>query len=302
MKYIIGVDGGGTKTIALIADLSGNVLARSVSGPSNYNAVGFDAACVALESVIATVQKDYPGEVAALCLGLAGVGRAEDVERFKVWAAERFPRMPVQIVNDAEILLAVGSSSGPALALICGTGSIAYGRTIAGELIRAGGWGYLFGDEGSGYAIGAAALRAVMQDYDGREAATVLTELILQRRGLSTPPDLVRNIYGAESPRSEVAALSEVVEQAAGENDAVAIAILNAAANKLTRMLAAVLPKLGPSVVPLVISGGTIIHGLYLKQAFVQACEAQGLRFAEIYYIVEPAEGALRLAKKLLRD
>jgi N-acetylglucosamine kinase-like BadF-type ATPase len=302
MKYIIGIDGGGTKTVALLADLSGNVLARGVSGPSNYNAVGFDAACVALESVIAAIQKDYPGEVAALCLGLAGVGRAEDIERFQLWTAERFPGMPVQIVNDAEILLAVGSSNGPALALICGTGSIAYGRSTAGELIRAGGWGYLFGDEGSGYAIGAAALRAVMQAYDGRAATTVLTELILQRRGLSTPPDLVRNIYGAESPRSVVAALSEVVEQAAAKNDAVAITILNETAHELTRMLAAVLPKLGTSVVPLVISGGTIIHGVYLKQAFAQACEAQGLRFAEIYYIVEPAEGALRLAKKLLRD
>ncbi len=302
MKYIIGVDGGGTKTVALLADIQGNILARGVSGPSNYNAVGFEVACAALEGVIAIVRKDHVGEIAALCFGLAGVGRAEDVERFRAWAVEKFPHISVKIVNDAEILLAIASSSDPALALICGTGSIVYGRTITGELVRAGGWGYLFGDEGSGFAIGAAALRAVMQAHDGRGSNTLLTKLILDQRKLSTPPDLIRSIYGAESPRSEVAALSEMVEQAAAEGDAVAVAILNEAARELARMLAAVYPKLGTSVVSLVVSGGTIIHGKYLKQAFAQACKTQGLRFAQLHYVDEPAQGALRLAQKLLQE
>ena len=89
-----------------------------------------------------------------------------------------------------------GAPSGPALALICGTGSIVYGRTVTGELLRAGGWGYLFGDEGSGYAIGIAALRAVMRAYDGRGRETLLSELVLGRYGLHTPPELIQAIYG----------------------------------------------------------------------------------------------------------
>src|SRR5215217_7483453 len=181
MDYILGVDGGGTKTLALLGDLSGNVLARGLSGPSNYNAVGFDAACFALESAISLARKDYPGEISALAFGLAGAGRKEDLERFQHWAVDSFPGTAVRVVSDAEILLMASAPSGPGLALICGTGSIVYGRTVMGDLIRAGGWGYLFGDEGSGYAIGIAALRAVMQAHDGRGLGTLLSELVLKR-------------------------------------------------------------------------------------------------------------------------
>src|SRR5688572_10820901 len=130
MNYMIGVDGGGTKTQALLADLDGHVIAKGVSGPSNFNAVGFETACAAVEIAIHAARKDHPGDIAALCLGLAGAGRTEDIERFQVWAVERFPGTAVKIVNDAEILLAASSPTGPALAMVCGTGSIVYGRTV----------------------------------------------------------------------------------------------------------------------------------------------------------------------------
>jgi N-acetylglucosamine kinase-like BadF-type ATPase len=300
MNYMIGVDGGGTKTLALLADMEGHVIARGVSGPSNYNAVGFELACKALESAINMARKDHPGEISAICFGLAGVGRADDIEKFHVWAVERFPGTAIKVANDAEILLAAGSPTGAALALVCGTGSIVYGRTITGELIRAGGWGYLFGDEGSGYAIGVAALRAVMQAYDGRGPSTLLTELLLERRGLSSPPELVRSIYGAETPRLEVASLADLTERAAGQGDAVAAAILEEAARELARTVAIVYPKLGTSFSPLVITGGTILHGTYLRAAFHHACEALGLMFTEVRQVPDPAEGAVQLARKLL--
>jgi N-acetylglucosamine kinase-like BadF-type ATPase len=299
MNYIIGVDGGGTKTLALLGDLHGNVLARGISGPSNYNAVGFDAACSALESAMQMARKEYPGEISALCLGLAGAGRAEDIERFQNWAIDNFPKTAVKVVSDADILLMAGAPSGPALALICGTGSIVFGRTVTGELIRAGGWGYLFGDEGGGYAIGMAALRKMMQAYDGRGPVTILSELVLERYGLQTPPELVQTIYSAESPRLVVAKLSELVEQAAGQGDSVAIAILEESSWELARAIAAVYPKLGTSLVPLVITGGTILHGRYLQKAFNRACDTQRLAFTWIHYVEEPAEGALNLAWKL---
>ena len=216
MKYILGVDGGGTKTLALLANVEGKVLARGLSGPSNYNAVGFEGACSALEKAMHAARSDYPGEIAALCLGLSGAGRKEEIERFQDWAVHKFPETRVQVVSDAEVLLMTGAPSGPALALICGTGSIVYGRTVTGELIRAGGWGYLFGDEGSGYAIGISALRAVMQAYDGRGPKTLLSELVLERFALHTPTELVRTLYGEQSPRLTVASLTDLVEQAAG--------------------------------------------------------------------------------------
>jgi N-acetylmuramic acid 6-phosphate etherase len=299
MKYILGVDGGGTKTVALLGDLDGNVLARGMSGSSNINAVGFDAACLALESAINIACKDYSGGISAMCLGLAGAGRKEDIEQFQNWAVHKFPKTVVKVVSDAEIVLMAGVPSGPALALICGTGSIVYGRMVTGELIRAGGWGHLFGDEGSGYAIGIATLRAVMQAYDGRGSETLLSELVLKRYGLRTPPDLVRSIYGAEAPPAGVASLTDLVEQAAGWDDSVAIAILEESARELARAIAAIYPKLGTSTVPLILTGGTILHGRYLKKAFNRACETQRLVFTTVHYVVEPAEGALKLAWQL---
>ena len=300
MDYILGVDGGGTKTLALLGDLDGNVLARGMSGSSNTNAVGFDVACSALESAISIARRNYPGEIFALCLGLAGAGREKDIERFENWAGQKFPGTRVKVVSDAEILLAIGAPSGPALALICGTGSIVYGRTVTGELIRTGGWGYLFGDEGSGYAIGIEALRAVMQAYDERGPETLLSELVLARYDLGTPPALVYKIYGAESPRFLVATVADLVEQAAEQGDSVAISILEESSQELARAMAAIYPKLGTSSVPLMITGGTIIHGKQLQKAFHRACETQGLAFASIRYVEEPAEGALQLARKLM--
>jgi N-acetylglucosamine kinase-like BadF-type ATPase len=235
-------------------------------------------------------------------LGLAGAGRKEDIEQFENWAITKFPKTAVKVVNDAEILLAAGAPSGPALALICGTGSMVYGRTASGELIRSGGWGYLFGDEGSGYAIGIAALRAVMTAYDGRGQGTLLSKLVLERYGLQTPPELVPAVYGAASPRSEVATLSELVEQAVGQGDPVANAILDDSAQELARAIAAVYPRLGTSSVPLVITGGTILRGDHLQQAFHRACETEGLVFTTIRYVEEPAVGALQVARQLLSD
>jgi N-acetylglucosamine kinase-like BadF-type ATPase len=302
MKYMIGVDGGGTKTLALLADMDGHVLARGVSGPSNYNAVGFEVACEALTNAINSARKDNPGEIAALCLGLAGAGRQEDINPFYNWATENFPNTAVKVVNDAEILLMAGSLNGPALAMVCGTGSIVYGRTAAGELIRSGGWGYLFGDEGSGYAIGVAALRAVMQAYDGRGPSTSLTELVLERRGLSSPQDLIRNIHGAESPRLEVASLADLVEQAAVGEDAVAIAILEEAAQELARNLATVYPKLGASAIPLILTGGAILNGERLQKELHRTCETLGLKFSVVHHVPEPAAGAVQLARKILSE
>ena len=300
MKYILGVDGGGTKTLALLGDVDGNVISRGMSGPSNYNAVGFEIACSALESAMNAARSDYPGEISALCLGLSGAGRKEDIERFRDWAVQKSPETRVQVVSDADILLMAGATSGPALALICGTGSIVYGRMAKGELIRAGGWGYLFGDEGSGYAIGIAALRAVMQAYDGRGPKTLLSGLVLERYALHTPPELVRTFYRAESAPSAIASLASLVEQAVEQGDAVATLILKDAAEELARTVAAIYPRLGSDAVPLIITGGTILHGSHLGRAFHAACKAQGLEFAAVRYVAEPAEGALKLASRLL--
>jgi len=325
-ETVIGVDGGGTKTLALSAEVGGprRAQTRGAAGSSNLHAVGFGAACVAIDSAIA--QAAGASEIAALCLGLAGAGRPQDVERFTTWARMKFPRAALKVVSDAEILLAAGAFTGSALALVCGTGSIVYGRTARGELIRAGGWGYLFGDEGSGFAIGAAALRAVTQAHDGRGAPTLLTDLTLARRGVDDATGLVASLYSAPNPRAEIASLAGLVEQAASQNDALALLILDNAAHELTRMAAAVYGRLSANVpkdsgknsipsanlhpadtsrdgsvtVPLILSGGVILNGARLAEKFHQHCADLGLQFSAFVPVPEPAVGAVILARQLV--
>jgi N-acetylglucosamine kinase-like BadF-type ATPase len=297
-RAVVGVDGGGTKTLALATDLEGQWQARGLAGPSNLHSVGFESACLAIESAISGALAG--ADLLALCLGLAGAGRQDELERFTAWAQAKYPGVSLKVLSDAEILLVSGASAGPAMALICGTGSIVYGRTAAGELLRAGGWGYLFGDEGSGYAIGAAALRAVMQAEDGRAMPTLLTGLMLARFGLENSPGLVPSIYGSESPRTKIAGLADLVEQAALAEDAIAISILKTAAFDLARMVQTVYRKLGGVPVALTLTGNTVLRGEYLASLFRKTCAEIGLRFSVVLEVPEPAEGAVLLARSLI--
>lgn len=301
MEHLIGVDGGGTKTLAILADLEGRVLGRGLSSASNFNAVGFEAACSSITAAIADAREDQPGELVALCLGLAGAGRQEDQDQFRAWVEKTFPKTRIQVTSDAEILLAAFEPYGEAvMGLVCGTGSGVYGRTAGGELLRAGGWGYLFGDEGSSFAIGAAILRAVMHAYDGRGEPTLLTDLTLARRGLKDPQGLIRDIYGAESSRAEIAALASLAEEAARQIDPVALNILDEAALDLAHTVQAVYRKLGNFPLPLAITGSTILSGDRYAACFHRACHQRGMEFTEVRRIDEPAEGAVRLARALI--
>lgn len=297
-RAVVGVDGGGTKTLALATEVEGQSPGRGLAGPSNLHAVGFEAACLAIESAI--LEALAGADLAALCLGLAGAGRPAEREQFRAWAQIKYPGIPLKVLSDAEILLASGASSGPAMALICGTGSIVYGRTAAGELLRAGGWGYLFGDEGSGYALGVAILRAVMQAADGRGQPTLLTGLALARLGLENPPALVQAIYGSQSPRTKIAELADLAGLAATDGDAVAISILKTAASDLAHMAQTVYHQLGDLPVALTLTGSTILRSRYLSGLFRQNCDGLGLAFSAVLEVPQPAERAVLLARSLI--
>ena len=169
-RCLMGIDGGGSKTAALLADETGRVLGRGAAGASNFQIVGHEAAQAAIVAAMAAAtaaagMAPQP-PLSALCIGLSGVDRPGERVSFQQWAAALYPAARVLIANDAELVLAAGTPQGWGLALICGTGAIVYGRSLAGQTARADGWGHLLGDEGSGYAIGLAALRAVMRAYD----------------------------------------------------------------------------------------------------------------------------------------
>ena len=301
---LVGVDGGGTKTVALISDVEGHVLGRGVGGPSNYQAVGLAVARDSMNQAIRAGFADAKIEPClprVICLGLSGVDRPQDYDAIRAWAAEQMPGTPAVIVNDAMLVLAAGTPESWGIAMISGTGSIVYGRSQDGRTARAGGWGYLLGDEGSGYAIGLAALRAVARADDGRAPATSLTRSILAHWSVTAPQKLISHIYLEHVPTQDIAALVASVEVAAAEGDAVAQSILREAGHELALAASAVVRRLGmQGPVPCAQAGSVIVKGSFIGQMFMEAATAFGLQLDPVMPVTEPAQGALRLARESL--
>jgi N-acetylglucosamine kinase-like BadF-type ATPase len=224
--HVIGIDAGGTKTVCLLADERGMILSEG-RGPGE----------LAVERVLRDVIAEAVGSrsivPAAICLGIAGVDREDEMRTVRAVMGRISHDSRVLVVNDALIALTAGARDAPAIVIISGTGSIVYGRNAVGEAARAGGWGHMIGDEGSGYWIGREALSAVMRAFDGRGPETHLTAAILEHLNLNDESRLPRIVYDRETPRMTVAAMGPIVQRAATEGDAVARRILERAADEL---------------------------------------------------------------------
>ncbi len=299
-ELFLGIDGGGSKTLALIADESGNVIGRGSAESSNYHSIGKEKAFESLNDAIRLAFEDAklsPQNFRAACIGLAGVDRPQDRAVIESWARENLPSTPLKIVNDAELVLAAGTPDGWGVAMICGTGSIVYGRNKNGETTRAGGWGYLLGDEGSGYRIGLAALQAIVRSHDGRDESTILQSSILNHLSLSSPVDLIKYIYRERVPTAEIAALASFVEAAAENGDGVATRILQEAAHELSLAVKSVVRQLRMTgAIPCAQAGGMITRGKMIAVMFRESAHAIGLALHPIQPVLEPARGAIRLA------
>lgn len=298
---ILGLDGGGSKTRALLADRTGRVLGVGSAPSSNYQTVGFAAATAAIVAALQQAARqagyaDVP-RVAAACLGLAGVDRPADAARFDAWLRDQGLAARWAIVNDAELVLAGGTPAGWGVALICGTGSIAYGRAPDGRVARAGGWGYLLGDEGSGYDLALRALRLATQTADGRADAQALLQAILATWQLGDASELIGYVYRPEMTRAAIAALARVVLELAEAGDAHASALVRSAAEELARLVAAVTRRLDLHAPPLALGGGLLTASPRLRAA-LQA--AMPLPTGTHQIVSDPAQGALRIAQGLL--
>lgn len=301
--FVLGIDGGGSKTLALLSDSSGQIIGRGSGGPSNQQVVGFERACAAIESAIMAAFTDAqrePQMVAAMCLGLAGVDRPEDHQRFQAWANTCWPNVQLSIANDATLVLSAGTPEGWGLALVGGTGSIAYGRDMEGRYARAGGWGYLLGDEGSSYAIGLAALQAITRAVDGRAASTMLTDVILNHWALPAPQALIGHVYGGQIAPVAIAGLAMLVEETAAAGDAVAQEIIADACRELALALQAVARRLElPAPTPCALAGGLLLNRPRVAAGVLQAARELDLLLDPVTLVAEPAAGAVRIAARL---
>src|SRR3954451_5242685 len=236
--HVLGIDAGGTKTVCLLADESGTILSEARGPGANLHVAGE----LAVEKVLHEVMEQAVGDQAigdraiepsAICLGIAGVDRDDEARTVGAIMRRIGHKSRVLVVNDALIALVAGARDAAGIVVIAGTGSIAYGRNAQFEAARARGWGHMIGDEGSGYWIGREALAAVMRAYDGRGPATALTADVLAHVEADDESRLPAIVYDRALPRMTVAALGPIVQQAAPAGDAVAMRILERAADEL---------------------------------------------------------------------
>ena len=231
--HVLGIDAGGTKTVCLLADERGVILSEGRGPGANLHAAGELAVEKVLHEVMEMAIGDRAIVPAAICLGIAGVDREDEARTVRGIMRRIGHKSRVLVVNDALIALVAGARDAPGIVIISGTGSIVYGRNAAGEAARAGGWGHMIGDEGSGYWIGREALAAVMRASDGRGPETRLTREILAHFNVDDESRLPRIVYDLDVPRGSVAALGPIAQRVAEDGDAVTMRILERAAEEL---------------------------------------------------------------------
>ena len=302
MMYCLGVDGGQSSTRAVIGDEHGAVVGRGVAGPCNHvSAVEgeaklrrvisevVDAAC--LDAGISADTR-----FAAACLGMSG--GPDDKRRILV---ETGYAENIEVVTDAAIALAGAAAGGPGIVIIAGTGSIAYGKSKDGRTARAGGWGYIFGDEGGAFDIVRRALRKALAAEEGWGPETTLHAMFLTTTSSKTVNEAMHKFYSDEWPRDRIAKLAPLVDEAAQDGDDAALHVLDECGHSLgvlageARHGLAVDSSENLSAYPV----GGVFESHIILDAFNAELLDQGLRAAQPRH--QPAVGALILAYGLLR-
>jgi N-acetylglucosamine kinase-like BadF-type ATPase len=307
-RYILGLDGGGTKTQAVIVDTHGRFCGAGLGGPSNYDDVGIAVAQANIGQAVGLARRqaglaDTP--FAAAFLGVAGVVSETDRTVIRQIAQNLALAAPEQVGvdHDCRIALAGGLSGRPGIVQIAGTGSSCFGMNAAGESWRAGGWGHLIADEGSSYWLGVQAMRAVVCAYDGRlTQATLLTQKMCRHLGLGHMNEIMHRIYVPGLARAEVAALAPLVIQAAQAGDEVALALLRQGAQELAECILAVANQLGLAAGPceLALVGGLCQAGGIFLDPLRQAVLARLPHCRPTLAELSPVLGACLLGLQLI--
>jgi N-acetylglucosamine kinase-like BadF-type ATPase len=241
-QLYLGVDGGQSSTIALIGDASGHVLGAGASGPSNHvgAAEGREKFVSAVEGCVAAACREAGLHAAtvrfeAACLGFSG-GPADKEPILR----QLLNTARLLVTTDALIALAGATAGEPGIITIAGTGSITFGRNAAGRTARAGGWGYLFGDEGGAFHIARQALRAALGYEEGWRPPTALRQALLEATGATSANELLHRFYSTEFARPRIASFAKLVDEVARQGDATALEVLREAARELAVIAVAV--------------------------------------------------------------
>jgi glucosamine kinase len=309
VPYYLGIDGGGTKTTCVVGD-EARTLATASAGASNIIRVGETLARESLQRSVLQACSGAsvtPSQIVRTCVGAAGAARLEIAAMVRSCLAEIIPT-PIDVVADIEIALEAAFSHGPGVVVIAGTGSIAYGREQQGTRLRAGGWGYAIGDEGSAHWIGRSAVNAVLRAADPRDGtggeavdlkleSSALAAAIGKIWGVNSFSDLAR--AANSNPPPDFAALFRVV---ADSQEPIAVQVLSRAGRELARIATTVarglLSKNGIDSIPVAMAGGVFRHAPLVRDVFYNELRSSEKRVEIDSRVVDPLEGALRLARR----
>ncbi len=308
--YVIGVDGGQTSTKCVLATIEGEILSRGEGGPLIHLAAegGRERFTQSLREALADAWRRAnlsPQAIAAIGLGLTGV-EANTVEARTI--EELVPTVMqaryVDVQSDAIAALIGAHLGNPGVITIAGTGSIALGVNAEGERVRAGGWGWLIGDEGSATAIGRSGLLAACNAFDGAGPRTQLTELMTAHLQLATLTQVKRIVQSPGFGQRGFAALAPLVGQAAEQGDVIAARVIQEAGHALARQAAAVIRRLGlvqaAHVAPV---GGAFEHVSGLRDAFRTALSQEPVPSLVVPPELPPVLGAVVMAlAKCMRE
>ncbi|MBR6789455.1 MAG: hypothetical protein IKM31_01150 [Oscillospiraceae bacterium] len=300
MKYLIGIDGGGTKTLLRAATFDLEPLGEMKGGASNLTALPAETVEAHLTALFDDFYAKYPHlkreDCAVVAFATAGVSTPEAYQIQHGFMEKLMPHSKYVIVSDAVPMLYAGCGGGVGIVLISGTGSVCFGRNEEGTLFRVGGWGHIIGDEGGGYAIGRDALTAIVHAFDGRGPETLLADMILPHLGLKDVFDLTDWVYRRGKGKSEIAGISWIVEKAALQGDQAALAIFDRAAEDLAKHVTAVKKKLSPEANVCVLSGSNLTKSPLLREKL--AALLPDIRF--VISGKDAADGCLIMAKEMI--
>lgn len=330
MPLVLGLDIGGSKTHAILARNTVNQTADDGAqqasevtvGSANITSVGERAASAALDELAVRLgagNRDSHG-IRSVCAGAAGADTPGSRERLAAVLSRRFPGARIQVVHDTRIILAAGGLDAGTV-LISGTGSAAWARSPEGREARAGGWGYLLGDEGSGYAITRSAVRNALAEHDRGRPAGPLSACILDETGAAEPPALL-DLFYRNPERRYWASLAGTVFAHAALGDSASTAIVEDAAEQLASLAVTVNERLGtvrgtaatgtadsgtalcgstvsaPAASPVLLAGGMLVNQPVLARRVKQLLERRS--FTDIRVLdCAPARGAVKLALEL---
>ena len=294
--YTFGIDGGGTRSRLAVVDEQGRVVYTDFSGSTNLYTGKPEQVEENLRSLLSEASRSFV--LAGGCIGSAGLGRAKEKAQYRALLDRILPSVPVYLCSDGEILLVGGLESLEGYALISGTGSLALSRSAAGKLKRAGGYGYMLGDEGSAYWIAHQALIRGLRSYEKRDLATEMLASLVQALSLSSHDDLIAYVHH-QATKADIAKLAPLVTQCALNGDLLAKDILGCAARELVSLVLSVQnPEI--QVQELVVAGGVLEHDTIVRPLFEQLLKQALPQLQVIKPRATALEGACLLSRRNL--